>query len=410
MYLTYSEFVGKNHEEKTIEFIKRQLDAQDHLEWTLGMSEPLRLPVHPKIEDNIYEIRHQLSSRLKIPEVANQIKKAKYGELNLSPLYDQSNIQIDLLVKVNQKEGFAKDTFCLSDDKMVYELKLPCILQVEATSSNYPNRIFDKFLRGTINAQHIHVDPIVFFSDFNSRHQLSQYRLYHLIVTGNDWIRGLENLKLISRIVFEENDQLMKQLPNCPFLNATLVQQSYLKTLTHIEKKKTEKCLRYLPFGLLNLDDLNVHSDVKLVNGRPRFEKPEPIITPKDLHTLMINTIAKLEHIESDHSILMEDHQGLMKDYQGLKEGQRMIMKQLQILTENQNKILSCLPDGILNKSSSKNQPVENHLADESKDQKETVQSPSLPNIDLESPPLQSSNNEVSKDLSSQLEIKFSSE
>jgi len=115
-------------------------------------------------------------------------------------------------------------------------------LLIEATLSNLPNRIFDKFLRGVINTQHVLNNPVAFFPEAKPRPCLEAYNVYHLIITHKDWSRGLVNHKIMSEIIFEENYRIFNLLFYSEFKDIRIVDRKYLAKMIPSRSWKRSHC------------------------------------------------------------------------------------------------------------------------------------------------------------------------
>lgn len=361
MSMTYSEFIGTHHEENSFEFIMKQLAAQKHLTWTFGTSEQIRLPAGDDIKRQISIIDLLLSCKMNESSIDNRYKMAKQCNLSLASLFDQQNIQIDILLKIEKNDQSDKDSFYLTDNKVEYELELPCILQVEATSSNRPNRIFDKFLKGIINAEHLLATPVIFFRDLYRKDFIQEYFLYHVIVTEKKWRKGLDSLKLLDKAIFKGNDKLMAELPHCQFLDANLLEEKYASPLYADKRSKTERLLRSLPFGLLNLEGLNFQSKVEITEGRPQFkmidlEEDAEKVSSEELRKFMRETDEKFTPMAENFTRLEKSH------YEFMESQKKMTDFMLGLLFKIQNDIDALLDRSSRDGQSSKDVPMENQL------------------------------------------------
>lgn len=174
MNVEFTEVADKAHVAKANSFILNQLFSQSHIKFELGTSEQMKVPLHDDIENHIFQIRRDLCRRFRSDKIDKMIIEARLGPYSVSPLNDLRQIQVDMIILIRKRDGFENDSFFLTDNQVTYEFKLPTILQLEFTTSNHTNRLFDKILRGVVNATHLRARPSLFFWDLERRKKVEK--------------------------------------------------------------------------------------------------------------------------------------------------------------------------------------------------------------------------------------------
>lgn len=265
-----SDQIGSLHEKKTTRFIMKQLEAQEHLKWEKGCSQSLRLPSHKVIDGPLNKLEQNLKNHFTKLNSEGRASCFTDSDFDIKPLAERNSLQIDLVFFVKKKDASQSDFMVLSDGKVTYHLRLPCIFQVEATSNNHLGRLFDKFLRGQVNTAHLLAWPMMFFYSMDSLENISKLNLYYLLVSGGDWLEGTNNVKEFYETVLNENKDIMSLLRWHRFEKADLVEE-FIKDMDADRMNSVQWRLQKMPFGLLNIADLNLEAQVTLSNGVPQF-------------------------------------------------------------------------------------------------------------------------------------------
>lgn len=299
------ENVGRIHENNCYQFLINQIIAQSHLDFDFGTSDPLLLPVPDAIQDKIDGIYRNLRQRLARQDIKCKIGSFSKEEFNLKHLSDRSNLQVDFLIRVRKRERHHSDLMQLSDNVVTYQLQLPCVILVEGTHLNYSSRLFEKFLRGTVSTAHLVNWPSIFFNDLDSRNSLQQFSLYYFVVTCGRPTEGMNNMARIHNTIFDNNDEIYGLLKWKRFNTVNINSKSNSDGISSSKKQDLESCLALLPFGLLNLRDLDLYSEVKLVDSTPKFkylnsENDRDSIARKNLKKIKTSVISAIERVFDD--------------------------------------------------------------------------------------------------------------
>lgn len=131
----FSCIIGESHKMVYLDLITLKFSSQQYIFWRFGTCEAFTLPVHKSIILHIEKINTNLKNQIKkdITELTNQ--NSAIGKFHLKRLSDKSSIQIRHLFLVEQKD--INSNFHLTDGRVDYTLKFPCILQIEVTNGNF---------------------------------------------------------------------------------------------------------------------------------------------------------------------------------------------------------------------------------------------------------------------------------
>lgn len=267
---SFTDASGKVHEENTKEFIRLQLQTQKNAEFTSGTADAMKLPLHRAVSSKIESVQINLENRLKDPDIRNVIRDFRQQSFDLVSLNDKSQIQVDMILKVEQIHGLSNVIY-LGDNRISYELRLPCIIQIEATLANYQGRLFHKFLRGVVSSTHFVATPSNFFYELDGRSSIQGYHYYYVVVTKGKWIHGVQNMMEIHKAIINNNDELASTLNWNKFDSVTLHPGRHCENLSSRYQTEIQNCLLSMPFGILNMMDIALNDSVKLDNGKPIF-------------------------------------------------------------------------------------------------------------------------------------------